>query len=457
MRLLLVVLALACATCLLGAAAASAADQIYWGTASAVRFAPLSGGSGATLFSDSNFPTGEAIDVAAGKIYWTHNDVSTITVGNLDGSGTPQDLFSSEGRPIGNMGIDVATGKLYWTDFGSGLIRVGNLSGTGTPQTLFSGEGGPLGVAIDPAPGKMYWADFNSGLIREGNLDGTGTPQTLFSGQTSAYGVAIDTAAGKIYWVVQTGQVRVGNLNGTGTAQTLFTGEGVDSGLALDPSAGKLYWGNQSDAIRVGNVDGTGAQTLVGGESHPVSPVLLRAPLGAGTPTISGATVPGSTLICSQGSWAPDLVGAFLYRVPRSFSYSWQLNGTSITGTTSSITASSAGSYTCTVTASNQAGSAHQTSAAFSVSTPNACQDQTGAYNAGFDAGFNSGFRRGFNAGYRVGSQRGLGSHSLAATPTYPACNAEFNQGFQTAFNKGFKSGFRSGFKSGFNAKHRHS
>ncbi len=453
------VLAAAFATCLVGAAAASAADQIYWGTGGAVRFGPLSGGTGMDLFSDSNFPTGEAIDAAAGKIYYDHNDANTITVGNLDGSGTPTDLFTAENQPLGNMGIDVAAGKLYWTDYGSGLVRVGNLDGTGTPQTLFSSEDGAIGVAIDPASGKMYWADYSSGLIREGNLNGTGTPQTLFSGESEAYGVAIDIAAGKIYWAVQTGQVRVGNLDGSGTAQTLFDSEGDPTGLALDPSAGKVYWADQLAAgtVRVGSLGGTGAQTLFSGESDPVSPVVLRAPVGGGAPTISGASAPGSTVTCSQGSWAPDLVGAYLYRAPRSFSYSWQLNGNPVSGTTNTITASSPGSYACIVTATNQAGSANQTSAPFTVGT--GCQDQAGAYNQGFKAGFNAGFRKGFNAGYRVGFQRGFGSHAIAATPTYPACNAQFNQGFDTAFDKGFKRGFKSGFKPGFNrgfkAKHR--
>lgn len=310
----------------------------------------------------------------------------------------------------------------------STAVRFGPLSG-GTGATLFSDSSFTTGEAIDVVGGKIYWADQNS--------------------------ASIDTAAGKIYWADQTGQVRVGNLDGSGTAQTLFDGEGDTSGVAVDPSAGKVYWGTQA-AIRVGNTDGTGAQTLFSEGTNPVSPVLLRAPVGAGAPTISGSSVPGGTLTCSQGSWAPDLVGAFLYRVPRSFSYSWQLNGTPITATTSTITASSAGSYTCIVTGTNQAASANQTSAPFTVSPSNACQDQTGAYDQGFNSGFDSGFGRGFKAGYHSGFQRGFaagsGSHSIAATPTYPACNAQFDQGFQTAFDKGFNRGFKSGFKPGFKA-----
>ncbi len=302
---------------LAAAGAASAADELYWGNGSALRSGPLGGGSGSNLFADSNFPTGEAIDVKAGKIYWDLNDLGAIRVGNLDGTGTAQNLpFAGLSRPLGNMGIDTAAGKLYWADYSGNKISVGNLNGTGA-QTLFSGESGPIGVAIDLTTGKIYWADWGSGTIRVGNLDGSGTPQTLFSGESDPYGVAIDTAAGRIYWANQGGTIRVGNLNGTGTAQTLFSGEAEPSGIALDAPAGKVYWGDQgSGTIRVGNASGTGAQTLFSGENDPVSPVLLEGPAPTGAPAISGPSTPGSTLTCSEGSWAPDLLGGFLYRVP---------------------------------------------------------------------------------------------------------------------------------------------
>jgi hypothetical protein len=69
--------------------------------------------------------------------------------------------------------------------------------------------------------------------------------------------------------------------------------------------------------------------------------------------------------------WASDLLGAFLYRAPRGFVYQWSLNGGDIAGaTSSSYTASSAGTYACRVTATNQAGSSAQTSAGHVVSAP---------------------------------------------------------------------------------------
>ena len=92
------------------------------------------------------------------------------------------------------------------------------------------------------------------------------------------------------------------------------------------------------------------------------------APAGTGAPVLSGGPSFGSTLSCSQASWAPDLLGSSLYRAPQSIAYSWTLNGASISGVNSStITANSAGQYVCRVTASNVAGSTSQGSAGHAV------------------------------------------------------------------------------------------
>ncbi len=84
---------------------------------------------------------------------------------------------------------------------------------------------------------------------------------------------------------------------------------------------------------------------------------MLKKPVNTGRPNISGGAKTGKELTCENGTWAPDLLGAFLYRAPASFGgYQWQRNGSPIaTGPT--FTPSLAGDYTCTLTATNQAGS----------------------------------------------------------------------------------------------------
>jgi hypothetical protein len=98
--------------------------------------------------------------------------------------------------------------------------------------------------------------------------------------------------------------------------------------------------------------------------NQPFLAALLKTPVGAGAPAITGASEPGAALSCSSGSWAPDLLESFLYRAPQSFTFQWSLDGTDIAGAdSSSLTASSPGEYRCRVTASNTAGDASQASA----------------------------------------------------------------------------------------------
>jgi hypothetical protein len=377
---------------------ALAADSMYWTNygSGAIRAGNLDGSGspqnlGANYTSESH-PEGVAIDPARGKIYWA--DVSgAIRVGNLDGSGTPQNLgpnYTSEFNPEG-VAIDPARGKIYWADAGS-AIRVGNLDGSGAPQNLgpnYAAENQPFGVAIDSAAGKIYWTDGGSGTIRVGNLDGSGTPQNLGANYTSEdtpYGVAIDPARGKIYWAnYDGGAIRVGNLNGSGSPQNLganYTGENGPGGVAIDPARGKIYWTDYgSGAIRVGNLDGSGTPQNLGanyaGEGAPLFLALLRSPVAAGAPLVSGGSRAGSALSCSQGGWAADLPGAQLYHAPQRFIYGWTRDGAVIPSATSStLSASAAGEYVCYVAAVNHAGISVQASAAHAV-TPTARPTKT--------------------------------------------------------------------------------
>ena len=101
---------------------------------------------------------------------------------------------------------------------------------------------------------------------------------------------------------------------------------------------------------------------MTGGEGNPNFPALLREPSGTGPPTISPTGV-GEELSCSHGDWAPDLLGAYLYRAPQSFARQWLKDGVDIPGATgATFTPTEPGDYTCRVTATNPAGSSSQTS-----------------------------------------------------------------------------------------------
>ncbi len=367
---------LAVLAALLLPATASAADSIYWGNEfSALRVGNLDGTGPQDVVAGK--PCGVAIDAAAGKIYWANWDPGKIQRADLDVTDADNDgpevetLFDAPGNHLCGVALDPANNRIYWANFSTDEIRRGNLDGSGA-STLFTDPGGsaPSGLAIDPAGGRIYWTNQFTDQVRVGNLDGSGAASTLFgsgaavpTAESNPIGVAINPAAGKIYWTdLGSGQVRVGNLNGTG-ASTLFGDESSPGGLAIDPGANEIYWGNfGAGLIRTGKLDGTGtASTLFSGEFNSLFPALLRKPASSEPPTISGGAKVGRELTCSQGSWAPDLLGAFLFRAPAGFAYQWEKDG-SIIATGATFTPTGAGDYTCTVTAKNQAGETSRTS-----------------------------------------------------------------------------------------------
>ena len=366
--------------------AASAADSVYWSNVSAnkISFANLDGSGGADLTTTGatvSNPQGVAFDPATGRIYWANVAANKISFANLNGSGGG-DLATGSATvnaPVG-VAVDPAAGRIYWANSGDNTISFANLDGTGGGDlsTGVATVNGPEGVAVDPAAGRIYWANGAGNKISFANLNGSGGGD-LFTGVATVNvptGVAVDPAAGRIYWANQNGnKISFANLSGSGGGD-LSTGVATvnaPTGVAVDPAAGRIYWASfLGNRISFANLNGSGGGDLSTGLatlSGSVFPVLLQVPGGAGVPVVSGATVVGAPLSCSQGTWAPDLLSSFDYRAPQSFAYGWSENGTPIAGATSnSITAGSPGSYTCQVTAANLTGSAAQSSAEFTVS-----------------------------------------------------------------------------------------
>jgi DNA-binding beta-propeller fold protein YncE len=380
-------LALACL-----ASRAHAGDRVYWAndksSTSRISFADLDGSGGgnlSTVGASSGQPRGVAIDVAAGKVYWTNPDNNRISFANLDGSGGGGDLNTAGAtvdRPNA-AAVYPAAGKVYWANEWGDRISFANLNNTGGGNLITTGAtvDVPIEPTVDPGSGRIYWGNANPrNVISFAKLDGSGGGDINTTGATvdNPHGVALDPVTGRIYWANVNGQrISWAKLDGSGGGDLNTTGATVNLpvGVAIDPTARKIYWGNEAaNKISWANLDGSGAgdlstpgATLNGSRS----PALLQVPRPNGAPTISGGSTTGSVLTCSQGSWLPDLLGSVLYRVPQGFAYSWTLNGGSIGGASgSTYTASAAGDYRCTVAASNPAGSASQTSAAHAVSLP---------------------------------------------------------------------------------------
>ncbi|MDX1390642.1 MAG: hypothetical protein R3344_15740, partial [Acidobacteriota bacterium] len=128
--------------------------------------------------------------------------------------------------------LDLTAGKLYWTEDGSNRIRRANLDGTGVQNLVTTGLGGPFGIAVDPA-GKMYWTDYQTRKIQRANLDGTGVEDLVTTGLLAPRGITLDLGAGKMYWVdYDTSKLSRANLDGTGVEDVL-TNLGAPNAVAL--------------------------------------------------------------------------------------------------------------------------------------------------------------------------------------------------------------------------------
>jgi hypothetical protein len=371
------------------AATAQGAERIYWANAGGapapeISFAQLDGSGGAplnTLGAPAECcPFGTAIDSAAGRIYWG-NEFLPISLALLNGSGGGA-LNTAGATTSGDsegVAIDPAAGRVYWSNYGADKISFANLDGSGGGDLDTTGAtvDGPQGVAIDPGASRIYWANFGTPAISFANLGGGGGDDLNTAGATLSrpFGVAIDASAATIYWAnAEANKISFARLDGSGGRDLDTSGATVvfPVGVAIDPEEGRIYWANyNADRISFARLDGSGGEDIVTAGANPAapnSPSLMEAPRAAGAPELVGSAAPRSTLSCSQGTWAPDLIASFLYRAPEDIGYEWTRNGAVIAGADqSSFSPGAVGIYRCRVIASDAAGSSSQVSALHAI------------------------------------------------------------------------------------------
>ena len=369
------------------AGSSSAIDSAYWGgvIVQTRNLPPFERRCSISFFPDATSrPCGVFTDAVNEKLYWT-DDAGNIQVVNFDG--TMHCILFTDAGSLCGVAVNTATNKIYWAIF-KFLIKQATLSTlpgcnpVTSPGTLYTEPVGsvPTGIAIHPPNNRIYWTNqfgIPNGQVRVACLDGSvncgvgPTPPTTLFGTSVVHpvGVAVDSSANKIYWCEDSpSAIMVGDSLGAGSATPLYTavnGVNTPEGIALDPTTMNIYWSNTGTSeIWTGPYTPGTARALITGAPGTNLPALLKKPLGEGIPVISGNTQVGQILSCSQGLWQSDLPGAFLAIAPSAFAYSWTLNGNIIPGATfSTFSPTVGGFYACTVTASNFAGSATQTSA----------------------------------------------------------------------------------------------
>ncbi len=385
---------------LLWAVPAQASETIYWSnyTGRTIAFANLDGTGGGNFDTAGQQVTGSeglAIDSASGRLYWsTYGDSPTdkggiffAGLGGGDG-GRLNNGGATMNEPVG-IAIDPATETIYWANADGGTEEKGTISyakldgsAAGDLNTAGATVDDPGQIAIDPASGRIYWGNYADDTIGYANMNNSGGGGNLdLSGATlpnTITSLSINPALGQIYWISRdTATISHANLTGGGGGDFDYGTAPFNEpyGMAFDPTTGRIYWGNYKNAkvgtgafgfIGIGG--GTGGIDIATAPVYgPQNPIILKGPSGTGAPTIT-RTPKTVNLSCSQGSWAADFAGSFVYQAPRSYGYQWLLGGVAIAGANAStLTATKPGAYTCAVTGSNQNGSVTQTSSPVSL------------------------------------------------------------------------------------------
>ena len=128
-----------------------------------------------------------------GADQWT----DAIRRSDLDGENI-EDLVTGVEDPR-DIALDLVAGRMYWTEQGTGTIRRADLDGT-NGETLIEAEG-PKGIALDVIERKMYWTAkevgrfSDVGVVQRSNLNGANV-ETLVAGLGDPEDIALDLVAG---------------------------------------------------------------------------------------------------------------------------------------------------------------------------------------------------------------------------------------------------------------------
>ncbi len=277
---------LAVLTIILAPTSPSIAQMMYWTSDSgqSIHRASADGGQIEELVTAEPDPVGLALDVAAGKMYWSQR-FGGIRRANLDGSGVETVVDAAAGFGPRGVALDVGAGKIYWVCDTSDAIQRADLDGSNV-ETLYTAESPAalLGITLDTAAGRMYWVDSDNASIWRADLDGSDAEVILVSWPQSPYYITPDLVAGHLYWTdYYYGAIHRADLDGSSHIILIDTFPQLPVGIALDVAGGKVYWSLHGGAVQRANLDGSEVEDVV--TDLPVA-WAVELDLRAGQPAI---------------------------------------------------------------------------------------------------------------------------------------------------------------------------
>ena len=219
--------------------------------------------------------------------------------------------------------------------------------------------------------GNLFIADTGNNRIQRWNSFGFSFWATSTAGGPSTPTAPINTAPPTISGTPAVGQTLTCSDGSWSGSPTSYIRGWNRNGSAISGATSNTYVVQAGDAgqniscfVRAVNAAGTSGFATSANVTISSAP---QGPANTSLPIITGTAEQGQTLTCSNGSWTGS----------PTFTRVWKRNGTNIggaTGTTYVVTAADVGqAITCTVTATNGAGSASATSDPVVPTAPAVC------------------------------------------------------------------------------------
>lgn len=267
-------------------------------------------------------PDGLAIDVAAGRLYWTNmgdpeaNDGSILS-SDLDGSRLITIVPTGATFTAKQLQIEKDTGKLYWCDREGMRVMRADLDGSNI-ETLVDTSGGDrrpgmdptkwcVGIAVDVAGGKIYWTqkggdNAGDGRIFRASIDipAGQSPaartdiELLYDGLPEPIDLDIDPVSRTLYWTDRGDPPRGNTVNrapldaaaGERKAPEILTShlmEGI--GLALDPQGDHMFFTDLGGSVYRADLDGSNEQTILYAQGNLTGIAYAELPASNGRST----------------------------------------------------------------------------------------------------------------------------------------------------------------------------
>jgi hypothetical protein len=200
------------------------------------------------------------LDKQNGKLYWSDREGMRVMRSNVDGSDVETLVETGHGeadrRDARNwcvgIAVDIEAGKVYWTqkgndNAGEGRIFRANLeipkdqsaANRRDIELLFDGLPEPIDLDIDPVNRVMYWTDRGDpprgNTVNRAPMDAEPGdrkgPEIVFTHLMEGIGLTLDLKSGRMFLTDFGGSVYAANLDGS-NKKTLLVAEGNLTGIA---------------------------------------------------------------------------------------------------------------------------------------------------------------------------------------------------------------------------------